>query len=90
MIKGILFIFIFFISVSGASAWDNEYRDYRQEITVSHVNTSGSDLINYPAFLNITKDNGMQSDYDDLIFYDLNGGLMSAELEKGYTNYALV
>lgn len=86
----ILISLILMLFCGSASAWDNEYRNYRQEITVSHINVSGSDLINYPTFLNISKDNDMQSDYDDVIFYDGSGNLMSAELEKEYTDYALV
>ena len=65
----ILISLILMLFCGSASAWDNEYRNYRQEITVSHINVSGSDLINYPTFLNISKDNDMQSDYDDVIFY---------------------
>jgi hypothetical protein len=69
--KYILLVFILLTFVGSAYAWDNNDRDYRKEVTVSHINGSGSDLINYPAFLN-------------------SGNLMAAELEKGYTDYALV
>ena len=88
--KYILLVFILLTAVGSAYAWDNNDRDYRKEVTVSHINGSGSDLINYPAFLNISKTDCMQADYDDLIFYDASGNLMAAELEKGYTDYALV
>jgi len=47
--------------------WDTNYI-YRKEITLT--NAGASVLTNFPAYLSVTKESGMQSDYDDLRFID--------------------
>jgi len=59
----------------GDSTWANNSFDKCLEINIS--NTGTTDLINFPAYINLNKDNDMLSNYDDLRFYNSscnNGG----------------
>ena len=67
--------------------WDTDY-DYRKQVSVSHVNVSGSSLINCTHFINVSKELGMQADFDDLRFVDTSGNLMSFEMENYTSDWA--
>ncbi|KAF5430980.1 Concanavalin A-like lectin, partial [Candidatus Methanophagaceae archaeon] len=67
-----------------SSYWSNS-----KNVTVAHVNASGSAFTNYPALINVSKESAMQSDFDDIRFVTTCGGTMPFELEEPYTDYAL-
>lgn len=72
----ILSMFIFFnLFLPFVSAdWWNSSWDYRKEINVT--NTGSTTLNNFPIYLNITYNETMQTDYDDLRF--VNGSCASS------------
>ncbi len=77
------------IMVSGGTAqlfgatssiwWDSDYA-YRKEITITNVGSSI--LTNFPAYLSVANEAGMQADYDDLRFVD--GACAGAGTELDY------
>ena len=58
-------------------AWWNNSFGYKREIVISE--TSGASLINYSTLLNITYSSGMQTDFSDLRFTNLD-----EDIELGY------
>ena len=89
VIAAIFFVLIFFVSIMSTAAWWNSDWNHRKEISISHTNTSGATLTNYPAFINVSKEPSMQSDFDDIRFIDNSGNLMYFELENYTASYGL-
>ena len=71
-------------------SWANNSFTKCRNITI--LNTGSTTLTNFPAYINITKDNDMLSNYDDLRFYDTycnnNGTLLNYEIENYTTTEA--
>ena len=82
----LLVSFALLTAVSASPDWYDTDFSYRKQITITHANTSGNTLTNYPAFINVTKESAMQSDFDDIRFIDSSGNLMAFELEN-YTDF---
>jgi len=82
-------LIILFSVVCVSATWYDTDFSYRKQIIVSHANASGDTLTNYPAFINVSKEPEMQSDFDDIRFVDNSGNLMAFELENYTTSYAL-
>ena len=69
--------------------WHNASRSHRKTVNVTHVNATGSNLVNYTVFLNISKETEMQTDFDDILFYETDGAAMSFEYENHTASYGL-
>jgi len=68
--------------------WDSSWQ-HRKQVTVAHVNASGETLVNFPAYINVSKEPEMQNDYDDVVFVDSNNNVMAFELENYTTDHAI-
>lgn len=87
---GILLSLILLLTITCVSAtWYDTDFSYRKQIDVSHVNASGETITNYPAFINVTKEAVMQSDFDDIRFVDNSDNLMAFEFENHTASYGL-
>lgn len=74
------------LKVSGNNNWWDTDWTKRKEINLSNVGTT--ELVDFPIFVNVTKDSDMQNDYDDIRF--LNGScesVQSKELSYEIENY---
>lgn len=78
IISFLLISFVSFNFVRSEDWWDNDW-NYREQIII--LNAGNSELINYPAYINLPRREGMQSDYDDLRFVS-NGFLLDYEIES--------
>jgi hypothetical protein len=80
-----LFACLFLVQFA-AAAWANESFDRCQNITVK--NAGSTSLTDFPAYINLTYDSDMLSNYSDLRFYNAscdNGGSMSDYEIENYT-----
>jgi len=68
--------------------WDTSWQ-HRKQVTVAHVNASGETLVNFPAYINVSKEPEMQSDYDDVVFVDNSNNVMAFELENYTSDHAI-
>ena len=74
------------------AGWPNASFDKCMNITIS--NAGSSTLTNFPAFINLTKQTDMLSDYSDLRFYDepcsagFDGNELDFEIENYTSSYA--
>ena len=59
--------------------WNNDW-GYREQIII--LNAGTSELINFPAYINLPKREGMQNDFDDLRFITIDGALLEYEIES--------
>ena len=67
--------------------WYSSSYGKRKQWTVTNVNATA--LTNFPAYINVTNESGyMQSDYDDVVFTDINSVLIPFELENYTTSFA--
>ena len=90
IVIGIIATFFLLLAVTCVSAtWYDTDFSYRKQITITHANTLGNTLTNYPALINVSKEPSMQSDFDDIRFIDNSGNLMSFELENYTASYGL-
>lgn len=88
-----LLVFSMFSSAFAANNWWSDSFDYRKEFTIE--NFGSNILVDYPVFVNISKEIGMQNDYDDLRFvYGSCSGshsiLLDYEIEENDSNRAIV
>ena len=66
----------------------NGQQSHRKQWTVTNINATA--LTNYPAYVNVTDEPEMQADWDDVVFTDSAGNLISYELENytaGFADY---
>mgnify|MGYP005630507721 CR=1 FL=1 len=68
--------------------WDTSWQ-HRKQVTVAHVNASGETLVNFPAYINVSKEPEMQNDYDDVVFVDNSNNVMAFELENYTSDHAI-
>jgi len=68
--------------------WDSSWQ-HRKQVTVAHVNASGETLVNFPAYINVSKEPEMQNDYDDVVFVDNSNNVMAFELENYTSDHAI-
>ena len=66
--------------------WYSASWSHRKQWTVTNVGTTT--LTNFPAYINVSHEPEMQSDWDDVVFTDLNSNIIPYELENYTTNYA--
>ena len=85
----LLVSFALFTTTSASPDWYDTDFSYRKQIDISHINASGNTLTNYPAFINVSKEPSMQSDFDDIRFIDSSDNLMAFELENYTASYGL-
>ncbi len=89
--KTIMGIFIILILLSIASVTAQiPTHDYRKNLTISHVDTTGTMLVNNSYFLNITKEPVMDYRFNDLRFYDIALNELDYEREYYTDTYALI
>ena len=70
--------------------WYNAQWGKRKLITVDHVNATGDTLLNFPAYINVSKEIEMQADYDDVVFVNSTTDLiMDYELENSTATHAI-
>ncbi len=69
--------------------WWNTSWQHRKQVTVAHVNASGETLVNFPAYINVSKEPEMQNDYDDVVFVDNSNNVMAFELENYTSDHAI-
>jgi len=72
-------------SASLASSWYSQSWPYRKQWTVTNVGSTT--LTNFPAYINVSHEPEMQSDWDDVVFTDSNSNIIPYELENYTTNY---
>jgi len=72
-------------SYNEAGEWWHSSWTKCKNITIT--NTGGSTLTNFPAYVNVTKDNDMQTDYDDLRFVNTSCDNGGSELAYELENY---
>jgi len=65
--------------------WFNSSFPYCRNISIR--NLAGSELTNYVAYVNLTKDSGMQADYDDLRFVNTGCNMGGSQLYHDVDNY---
>ena len=70
----------------GSGDWYNGSWAYRKQWTVTNVNATA--LTNYAAYINVTDELEMQSDWDDVVFTDSAGTKIPYELENYTTGFA--
>ena len=69
---------------SGGGNWANPSFDKCRNITITN---GGSSLTDFPVYINLTKDDDMQSDFSDLRFYSEGCGLGGSELNYEIEDY---
>lgn len=82
-----------YYNASVVDNWWNKSFKFRKEIIINNVGSTS--LSNFPAYLNISKETVMQSDYDDLRFIDgacgiLTPTLLSHEIDYYDSNKSIV
>ena len=87
----IITIFVLLMCGTASAAWANASYTYAKDITLHGADTQ---LSNYPYLVSVAKEPGMQTDYDDLIFYDQpvsqDGNLIDFEIETYNSTTATV
>ena len=66
--------------------WYSASWSHRKQWTVTNVGSTT--LTNFPAYINVSHEPEMQSDWDDVVFTDSDGNIIPYELENYTTNYA--
>lgn len=66
--------------------WYSASWSHRKQWTVTNVGSTT--LTNFPAYINVSHEPEMQSDWDDVVFTDSNSNIIPYELENYTTNYA--
>jgi len=94
--KKVFMVLIIFLVLMGAigvvgATWANDSYSHAKNITLLGT---GTELSNYPYLVTIAKESEMQSDYDDLLFYDQpvrNGGnVINFEIETYNSTAAII
>ena len=66
--------------------WYSASWSHRKQWTVTNVGSTT--LTNFPAYINVSHEPEMQSDWDDVVFTDSDGNIIPYELENYTSNYA--
>jgi len=66
--------------------WYSASWSHRKRWTVTNVGSTT--LTNFPAYINVSHEPEMQSDWDDVVFTDSDGNIIPYELENYTSNYA--
>jgi len=66
--------------------WYSTSWSHRKQWTVTNVGSTT--LTNFPAYINVSHEPEMQSDWDDVVFTDSNSNIIPYELENYTSNYA--